>query len=159
VDLCLIRNDSVNNLTKFSVDDSHLSHHCKLNLQLGQANVKEKQKECEKIKWTDAYKLKFLEQLRKIGKELEQTTYNDFCSLIYKAARASGMKTTGNYSLNNQGPLWSDRELLQYKRSYRLQVTVFRKCNPSTDINEFLEAKKLMLQAKTVYLELTREKR
>jgi len=159
VDLGMIKTQRLEHTKSFTVCESHLSHHCRIQLEIGKGkNTSTNTGMSRRIKWSDEYRGKFISELRKLGTE-SIPTYDKLCNVIYKAAKAAGLKTRSVGSQSSSAPLWEDKELRVLKANYRHCVKLFRKCNPIYDHAGFGKAKKEMLVSKEKYLDYSRDKK
>lgn len=158
VDLCLVSNDFLNKNIEFQIKHTHLSQHAQIFVTTGKQELQHSHTKIPRIKWEQCKRLKFLQHLHQLKSDDTHLTPDNLGNLIYTCAKKAGLKTTTEFK-GKCGPAWIDKDLVKLKCIYRHKVKLFRKCDVRRDSVKFHFCKNEMLNAKTSYLTLSKEKK
>ena len=161
VDLCVINTEFKHLLRSLKVKSNPFSHHCLLNIDIGEKASEAKFSVTNRIKWKADLKYAFKGEIGKLHADRENSSisYKELNENIYRAARKVGMKTSVSVGKSMTSPLWMDSELRALKAKYRKMVKAFRSSNAHGDFQDFIFSKNQMLEAKKKYLEATNKKK
>ncbi|ODM89629.1 LINE-1 reverse transcriptase [Orchesella cincta] len=159
VDLCLVKRNDFVNVTSFQVLVSEHSHHTPIKVTFGKSNAIAQSTKIPRIKWKSEFRYKFQQQLYSQRGEVSMQSFDTLCDILYKSAKAAGLKTEVRLGVQSNSPMWCDTELNKLKANYRRRVQHFRRSNPLRDYDKFIFCKNAMLRAKSEYLEVTLKKK